>query len=114
MTPQQFVTQVKSGSPAPVYLFLGPEMYRRRACRKLLIEKFAPEDGATVHDLDETSLRDVLDDASSLSLFASRRVIWGAGAEGALPRVAAQDKDSPDAAAMTAYAAKPCPDVVLV
>ena len=44
------------------------------------------ENGFTRHDLDRTPLAAALDDARALSLFASRRVIWLAGAEAAVPR----------------------------
>src|SRR5262245_2070644 len=98
MTPQQFYSQLKNSPPAPAYLFLGPEMFRRRGCRKILIEKMLPEeqreDGLTRHDLDSgTTLHDVIDDASSLSLFASRRLIWVSAAEAALPKGAVSDKE---------------------
>ncbi|MBI3681973.1 MAG: DNA polymerase III subunit delta [Acidobacteria bacterium] len=118
MTPQQLLAQIKGSGPAAVYLFCGPEMHRRRLCRKMLIEKFLPEDqreeGFTRHDLEEIPLRDVIDDAGSYSLFSPRRVLWASGAEGALPRGSASDAGNPDAAALAAYVKNPTPDVVLV
>ena len=44
------------------------------------------EAGFTRHDLDQVSLTSALDDARSLSLFATRRLMWLARAESALPR----------------------------
>ncbi|MCC6368975.1 MAG: DNA polymerase III subunit delta [Bryobacterales bacterium] len=117
MTPQQFLGQIKT-KPGAVYLFVGPEMYRRRVCRRMLIERFLPaemrEDGVSRHDLEETTLRDVLDDASSFSLFASKRVIWVSGAEAAVPRGTAKDEDNPGHAALAAYARNPAADTIVV
>lgn len=118
MTPQQFLTQIKSGDLAPVYLFVGPEMYRRRICRKMLLEKFLPEDmreeGFVRHDLDETGLRDAVDDASSLSLFATRRVVWIGSAEAVVPRGNAPDAEAAAAAIVAAYACNPAPDTIVI
>ncbi|MBL8174524.1 MAG: DNA polymerase III subunit delta [Bryobacterales bacterium] len=118
MTPQQFLAQVKSGNLAPVYLFAGPEMYRRRICRRMLIEKFLPEDmreeGFVRHDLDETNLREAVDDASSLSLFVSRRVVWVGAAEAAIPKGNAAEAEAAATAIVTAYVRNPAPDTVVV
>ncbi|MBI3207999.1 MAG: DNA polymerase III subunit delta [Candidatus Solibacter usitatus] len=118
MTPQQLLTQIKSGSLGSVYLFTGPELYRRRVCRKHLIEGFLSaeqrEEGLTKHDLDEISLRDVLDDARSLSLFAAKRVIWVSAAESALPRGAALTAGDPSMEALASYVRNPTPDVIVV
>lgn len=118
MTPQQLLTQWKAGTFAPVYLLVGPEMYRRRVCRKMLLEKFLPEElreeGFSRHDLDEVDLRTVLDDASSFSLFASKRVIWASGAEAVLPRGNSPDAEAAAKTAIATYAGNPSPDVVVV
>jgi DNA polymerase-3 subunit delta len=102
-----------------VYLFLGPELYQLSACRRALVEKtLGPEDhenGLSRHDLEETTLANVLDDARSLSLFAPNRVVWVSGAETALPRGrAAADDDKSAAAELTAYLKSPTPGTVLV
>jgi DNA polymerase III subunit delta len=90
MTPDDLLSQLKANKVAPAYLFLGPDAWRRDECRKALIEKALPEEdrdrGYGRLDLDEVSLTDVLDDANSYSLFATTRIIWVSGAEGALPR----------------------------
>jgi DNA polymerase-3 subunit delta len=126
VTPQQFLAQIKK-EPAPAYLFLGPEPYQRDYCRKALIQRLLPdpqdrEGGLTRHDLAETSLAAVLDDASSLSLFASERVIVVGNAEAVLPRgKAAASEEEEDArpasggeAALAAYFKDPPPGVALV
>ena len=122
MTPEQFLDRLKKSGPAPAYLFLGPEPYQRDRCRRALVDAMLPpedrESGFTRHDLDQVSLAAALDDARSLSLFASRRVIWLASAEAALPRgKAAADGDSGsegDAAELAAYLQAPTPETVLV
>jgi DNA polymerase-3 subunit delta len=122
MTPGQFLREIER-QPAPVYLFLGPDPYERARCRTALIERTLPADereqGLTRYDLDETALAAIIDDACSLSLFASNRVIWAGSAEAALPRrIAAPDssdesKESSDAP-LRAYLANPSPGVTLV
>lgn len=123
MTPDQFLDRLKKSGPAPAYLFLGPEAYQRERCRKALLEAALPpefrDEGLTRHDLDEIPLASVLDDARSMSLFASKRVIWIAGAEAALPRgrgKAEEDEDAKpgDAAELAAYLKDPTPDTVIV
>jgi DNA polymerase-3 subunit delta len=110
-----------------VYLFLGPEAYQREICRKALVERVLSPDeletGLVRHDLDETTLAEVLDDACSLSLFAPRRVIWVSSAESALPRGRAlttaadsegnEGKDSL-AGMLAEYMRRPTPEVVIV
>jgi DNA polymerase-3 subunit delta len=131
MTPEQFLRALDRQGPAAAYLFIGPETFRRRACRQALIEKVlgsaaggeAFEAGFVRHDLDSAELVWVLDDARSMSLFAPRRLIWVSAAEGALPRgrAAAEDEEKAAPAPGTGaadllgdYAANPPPGVVLV
>jgi DNA polymerase III subunit delta len=126
MTPEQFLDQLQKKGPQPAYLFLGPESYNRDRCRRALIASVLGEEdresGFTKHDLDETPLAAALDDARSLSLFASKRVIWLARAEAVLPRgkVSSNKGDDDDEAtggdadALTSYLREPTPDVVVV
>ena len=90
MTPSDFLRALKKQGPAPVYLFIGAEAYERGRCRRALIEAALPseerEQGLTTHDLDEVGMAALFDDAQSLSLFASKRLIWVSGAESVLPR----------------------------
>ena len=103
MTPDQFLRQLQKQGPSPAYLFLGPDYYMRDQCRRALIQSALPEEdreqGFSQHDLDDEELAPVLDDARTLSLFATHRVIWISSAEGALPRgraAAAADEDEPE------------------
>ncbi len=126
MTPQQFLAQIRKGVIAPAYLFLGPEAYQREYCRKALIAQVLPEadreSGLVHHDLEETSLPAVLEDACCLSLFAPRRLLWISSAEAALPRGRAAAEDSDEerpaqaggAADLAAYLKNPVEDVVLL
>ena len=111
MTPEQFLQRVSKNGPAPVYLFLGPETYQRGACRKALLERTPQMDR---FDLDDTNFSAVLDDARAMSLFASERVIWVSGAEGALPHSRAADAGQADMANLAAYLRRPTPGVILV
>lgn len=118
MTPQQFLSELRSKGPRPLYLFYGPELHRRKVCRQTLVSVFlgdaSREHGFTRYDLEDKSLAEVIDDARSYSLFAARRIIWVSGAEAALPRSAAADANDPDRESLAAYAARPSPEVVLV
>lgn len=120
MSPEQFQQRIQKHRPAPVYLFVGPEPHQRDACRRALIEKvLTPDqmaDGLTRHDLEDTPIAAVLDDACSMSLFAADRVIWVTGAEAALPkRLTAESAEEGSAgAALAAYIRNPTPGVVLV
>ncbi len=133
MTPEQFLDRLKKQGPAPVYLFLGSEAFQRERCRRALLDAvlgpISPgnpdrDGGFTRHDLDQISLAAALDDARSLSLFASRRVIWIGSAEAALPRgrvaaaaAADDDEDEPKSSDLTpleSYLQAPTPDTVVV
>jgi DNA polymerase-3 subunit delta len=125
MTPEQFLSKIERQPAAAVYLFLGAEGYYRRLCKEALLSKLLPGDaraeGLTQADLEQTPLSQVLDDACSLSLFASERVIWVASAELALPRrlsAADEEQDTGDKASPTDqlkhYLASPTPGTVIV
>jgi DNA polymerase-3 subunit delta len=126
MTPDQFLLSLQKNGPAPVYLFLGPELYQRERCRRALLDGVlgpAPEDrenGLTRVDLSEVPLAAALDDARALSLFASRRVIWIGSAEAVLPRgrAIASDADDDggagDPTPLSAYLREPTPGTVVV
>ena len=128
MTPDQLLRGLAKQRPEGVYLFVGPETYRRGPCRQALIEKVLPvderEEGYVRHDLDSLTLNDVIDDARSMSLFAGSRLIWVSSAELALPRgraAAAVEEEDDSAAAkpggadsLAAYCKDPTPGTVLV
>ena len=54
MTPDQFLQRVAKYGPAPAYLFIGPDTYRRAACRKALVER--------IQQLDRFDLLRILSD----------------------------------------------------
>lgn len=119
MSPDQFLQRLRKAPPAPVYLFIGPELYQLGACRRALVEKvLAPEDrdnGLSRHDMETTTLAAILDDARSLSLFAPQRVIWISGAEAALPRGrSSSPEDSAASAGLAEYVRNPTPGTVLI
>jgi DNA polymerase III subunit delta len=122
MSPEQFLAKLAKNGPEPAYLFLGPEAFERTRCRRALLDAVLPpaerDNGFTRHDLDRTPLAAALDDARALSLFASRRVIWLAGAEAAVPRgrsASDSDEEAESAqAGLAAYLREPTPDVTLV
>jgi DNA polymerase III subunit delta len=124
MTPAQFQAQMQRKEIAPAYLFLGAEGYQRARCRTALLDAMLNaderEDGVARHDLGESSLAEVIDDARALSLFAARRVLLIANAEAALPRQKGDDDDgdgesAEDGAALLAgYLKDPSPGVVLL
>jgi DNA polymerase III subunit delta len=121
MHPDQFLARLSKNGPEPAYLFLGPEAFERTRCRRALLDAVLPpderENGFTRHDLDRTPLAAALDDARALSLFASRRVIWLAAAEAAVPRAPrgnTEDDAETSGASLAAYLKEPTPDVTLV
>ena len=124
MTPAQFLTRIKRKEIAPGYLFLGDEAYQGRQCREALLDamlgKGERENGLTQYDLNECSIPQVVDDARSLSLFATQRVILISSAEAALPRQRPDDPDEPEgpvsggASELAAYMKDPSPGVVLL
>jgi DNA polymerase-3 subunit delta len=95
-----FEKSVGAGEFAPGYLLAGNELYFRDRFRALLLERFAggQREDVVEHDLGETPLAEALDDAASLGLFASRRLLWLRHAEVLLPkrRAAAAGEDDAD------------------
>lgn len=120
MRPEQFLAHIARQEPAPAYLFLGAEPYRRRLCRNALMERvLAPEEreaGFVRHDLEEIPLAALLDDARSFSLFAPRRLIWASGAEAVVPRGRSPEEEGSTAGSelLAAYLKDPARDVVIV
>jgi DNA polymerase-3 subunit delta len=124
LSPEQFLVKIAKQTPLPAYLFLGQESYQRKLCREALLSRVLPGDarveGFTQVDLDGSTLSEVLDDARSLSLFTSERLIWIASAELALPRrlTATAEETGEDGKSfeseLGAYLKAPTPGVVLV
>src|ERR1044071_5406452 len=119
MTPAQMLSRLRKG-PAPAsILLLGPEAYERRRILDTLAAAY-PEDAVTRHDLIELSLSEVVDDARSLSLFASERLIRVTNAEAVMPKGKVEEdaegepSSSSSAAPLNNYLKDPTPGVVLV
>ncbi|SPE35961.1 DNA polymerase III, delta subunit [Candidatus Sulfopaludibacter sp. SbA6] len=118
MTPAQLLSRIQKGALPPAILLLGPESYERRRILDALAAGF-PEGSIAQHDLSELSLAEVVDDARSLSLFASERLIRVANAEAVLPKSKADEDGESESTAASAgplnqYLKDPTPGVVLV
>jgi DNA polymerase-3 subunit delta len=118
VTPTQLLSRIKKQAVPPAILLLGPEAFERRRIRESLATTVA-QDALSDHDLAASSLTEVLDDARSLSLFTSERLIWVANAEAVLPRGKVDDDSesesgASDAAPLKNYMQDPTPGVVLV
>jgi DNA polymerase III subunit delta len=122
LNPEQFLSKISKQPLAAAYLFLGQEGYQRRMCKEALLERALPGEarasGLTQVDLENTTLTAVLDDARSLSLFSSERVIWAASAELALPRrlttAGNEETEASSASELAGYLKAPTPGTVLV
>ncbi|MCX6593098.1 MAG: DNA polymerase III subunit delta [Acidobacteria bacterium] len=113
MTRSDLEAQLQRGKVPPVALFIGPDAYSRRRVKDLMVAAVGGE--TTRFDLDEISLASVIDDASSLSLFATERLIWVTSAEAALPkRLTAKEDDDGPVSPLAAYVRNPTPGTVLV
>ena len=118
MTAGQLLARVKKHDLPSAVLLLGPEAYQRRRLKEALAGSF-PEGAMSEHDLSETALAAVLDDARALSLFATERLIWILNGEAALPRGRSDEEGeaegaSGDATSLAEYARNPTPGVTLV
>jgi DNA polymerase-3 subunit delta len=126
MTPAQFLARLKRREIPPVCLFLGQEAWNRKRCREALIAALgAPER----QDASQNTLAALVDDARSMSLFASERFIFVSNAEAAMPRsgraaaatAESEEEEDPEAPAaaggagpLEAYVKDPTPGVTLV
>ena len=119
MTPAQLLSRIEKGATPPAILLLGPEAYDRRRILDALAARF-PADSITYHDLLELTLTEVVDDARSLSLFASERLIRVANAEAVLPKgkmdedAEGESGNAANAAPLNEYLKDPTPGVVLL
>lgn len=119
MLAREFLTSIGKRPPEPVYLFVGTDFYTRRQAREALTAAVLGdedrESGVTRLDLDEGSIATVIDDASALSLFASKRLIWVSNAELALPkRITTKTEDEGPGALLGSYLKDPTPETVIV
>jgi len=123
MAPAQLFSRLKRQEVAPAYLLLGPEVYQRGRVKQALLDAglrdVDRETGATQYDLSEHTLAQVIDDARSLSLFASRRVIVITNAEAVLPRGRSEEETGSEegggsAEILATYMRDPSPGVLLI
>jgi DNA polymerase-3 subunit delta len=122
MSPAQFLARMKKKQLAPAFLFLGSEGYYRKQCREALLDASVGtenrDNSVTRHDLGETSLVEVIDDARALSLFATDRAILVGSAEAVLPRRIdsddAGDGGTANSEVLSEYLRNPSPSVVLL
>jgi DNA polymerase-3 subunit delta len=130
MTPAQFLARAKRREIPSVCLFLGQESYNRRLCREALVSAMGLE--PEMFDASETSLSAIFDDARSMSLFASERLIIVDAAETAMPRSlrssrataestesddeedAGSPADKGDAGNLAVYVKSPTPGVTVI
>lgn len=90
MKPLSVIRQLRAGvAPAPGYLFLGAEPFYRSRCRKAILTAALgaePDKAAIVEiDLAEKPLSELIEEAQTMSLFCSERVVIGRNAEHAVP-----------------------------
>lgn len=119
MTPAQFLARIKRNEVPSVCLFLGQEGYNRRRCRQALVA--ASPVPMEQKDAAETELAAIVDDARSMSLFASERLMFVCNAEAAMPRTSRSSADEDDASGsagdagvLEAYVKSPTPGVTLI
>lgn len=88
LTLEEFLKGADQGKFAPGYLLAGNELFFRDRFREALVKFYLEGERRDVveHDLAEVPVRDALDDAASLGLFARRRVVWLRNAEALLAR----------------------------
>ena len=107
----------KGGKPAAGYLFLGAEPFYRGRCRQALCEaalgKNPDETAVEEIDLGEIPLTGLIEEARTLSLFCSDRVVIGRNAELAVPRTASRTSDF-EAKALADYFGDPAPGTVVL
>ncbi len=119
MTPRALLQHFKKeGKPAAGYLFLGAEPFFRDRCRaaikKAVLGEAADPEGLIEVDLKEQSLSNAVDEARTLSLFATSRLLLVKNAENVLPRGGVRSKGDPSQALLKAYFADPTPGTVVV
>ena len=101
----EFLKGAGAGKFSPGYLLVGNELFFRDRVREALRKFFlqGPDGELVEHDLAQVPVREALEDAASLGLFASRRLLWLRNAEALLARGkqlrGPQGRLRPDAAA---------------
>ncbi len=121
MTPKQFLDRLKKAEPQPLYLFLGNELFLRDRCRRALNHTVLGDsaretpnpEGLTEIDLGEQHLAALIDEARTMSLFATARLVIGTHAEAAIPRGTGSKAAEPFDA-LRSYAESPTPGTVVL
>ncbi len=121
MTPKQFLDNLKKEEPLPIYLFLGSELFFRDRCRSALANVVLGQSDAETgnyKDLTEIDLRDqnlttLIDEARTMSLFASARLLIGSCSEALIPR-RTSTKAVESFEVLHDYAKAPTPGTVLL
>ncbi len=112
----EFLQEAAQGKFAPGYLLAGHELFFRDRFREALVKFFLQDQRQDVaeHDLAEIPVRDALDDAASLGLFAGRRLLWLRNAEALLARrkAAPQEDTEADSAGEPQTAARHSPEAI--
>ena len=107
----------KRHEPAAGYLLLGAEPFYRSRCRQAIREAvLGPDPDVTAMveiDLAKRPLRDLVEEASTMSLFAPNRLVVGRNAEGAVPKTAGRARDSARRS-LAAYFNDPAPGTTVV
>lgn len=104
---KRLAKDIKEGRLLPVYLFEGPEEYRKLRALAALKEAVVGESHADMafERLENTSAAGVCDRARTAPFFVERRLLVAAGAE---------KYGDADIAALAAYVADPSPNAVIV
>ena len=118
LKPGDLIRQLRKGTrPAAGYLFLGAEPFYRGRCRRALREAVLgtePDETATVEiDLGASPLTGLVEEARTMSLFSSDRLVIGRNAEQAVPRTASASTES-EAEGLADYFADPAPGTVVL
>lgn len=121
MTPKQFLDNLGKGEAQPIYLFLGSELFFRDRCRRALTSAVLGQldtEAGNYEDLTEVDLRDqnlttLIDEARTMSLFASARLLIGSRSEALIPRTIST-KTVESFEVLRDYAEAPTPGTVLL
>ena len=118
LKPGDLIRQLrKGGKPAPGYLFLGAEPFYRGRCREAVQEAAIgkmPDDTAIEEiDLGERPLTALIEEARTMSLFSSDRLVIGRNAEQAIPRTTSSASQF-EKQALADYFSDPAPGTVVL
>lgn len=118
LKPGNLILSLRKGAkPAPGYLLLGAEPFYRGRCHEALRDTLLGKDpdptAVAEVDLAGRSLTALIDEAQTMSLFCSERLIIGRNAESALPRSNSRAADE-QMKVLSRYFEDPVPGTVVV